>query len=54
VCLSVAKVYHEISTLNILEVLMFHRSACEAADDSLVELIDYCYRKFSNMVRKLE
>jgi len=47
-------VYHEVSTLNFLEVLLFHRSACEAADDTLVELIDYCYRKFSKMVRMLE
>lgn len=48
------QVYHEVSTLNFLEVLLFHRSACEAADDTLVELIDYCYRKFSKMVRMLE
>mmetsp|Transcript_18130 Transcript_18130/g.22647 ORF Transcript_18130/g.22647 Transcript_18130/m.22647 type:complete len:113 (+) Transcript_18130:345-683(+) len=47
-------VYHEVSTCNFLEVLLFHRSACEAADDTLVELIDYCYRKFSNLVRKCE
>ena len=33
---------------------MYHRSACEAADDTLVELIDYCYRKFANMVRKTD
>ena len=33
---------------------MYHRSACESADDTLVELIDYCYRKFANMVRKVE
>lgn len=47
-------VYHEVSTVNFLEVLLYHRSACEAADDTLVELIDYCYRKFSTMVRKCE
>ena len=33
---------------------MYHRTACEGADDTLVELIDYCYRKFSTMVRKCE
>ena len=25
---------------------MFHKDSCESAEDSLVELIDYCYRKF--------
>jgi len=33
---------------------MYHRSACEAADDTLVELIDYCYRKFASMVRRCD
>ena len=26
--------------------MLYHRTACTAADDVLVELIDYCYRKF--------
>ena len=46
--------YHEVSTVNFLEVLLFHRTACEAADDTLVELIDYCYRKFSKMTQRCE
>ena len=46
--------YHEVSTCNFIEVLLFHRTACEAADDVLVELIDYCYRKFATMVRKCD
>jgi hypothetical protein len=37
-----------------LEVLLYHRTALEAADDVLVELIDYCYRKFSVTVGKCE
>ena len=40
--------------MNFLEVLLYHRTACEAADDTLVELIDYCYRKFSAMTQKCE
>ena len=48
------QVYHEVSTVNFLEVLMYHRTACEGADDTLVELIDYCYRKFAEMARKCE
>lgn len=46
--------YHEASVLNLLEVLLYHRTACEAVDDTLVELIDYCYRKFCNLQTKLE
>ena len=37
--------YHEASLINLLEVLMFHKTSCEEADDALVELIDYCHRK---------
>ena len=40
--------------MNFLEVLLFHRTACEAADDTLVELIDYCYRKFTIMTQKCD
>lgn len=39
-------VYHEATLANLLEVLIFHKDSCESAEDSLVELIDYCYRKF--------
>ena len=39
---------------NFLEVLLFNRTACEAADDSLVELIDYCYRKFVRLIEQCE
>lgn len=43
---SYMSLYHEASVCNLLEVLLYNRSACENADDALVELIDYCYRKF--------
>ena len=36
-------IYHQAIVSNLLEILMFHRSACEEADDALVELIDFCY-----------
>ena len=39
-------VYHEASICNLLEVMLYHKTACEASEDSLVELVDYCYRKF--------
>lgn len=38
--------YHEATVTNLLEIILYHRTACENSQDSLVELIDYCYRKF--------
>lgn len=40
------QVYHEATLCNLLEIILYHRTACENSQDSLVELIDYCYRKF--------
>jgi len=39
-------IYHEATITNLLEIILYHRTACENTQDSLVELIDYCYRKF--------
>jgi len=50
--------YHEAAIVNLLEVMLYHRTACESSEDALVELIDYCYRQFcllennSNFYRK--
>lgn len=38
--------YHEASICNLLEVMLYHKTACESSEDALVEIIDYCYRKF--------
>lgn len=42
-------VYHEASVCNLLEVMLYHKTACESSEDALVELIDYCYRKFLHL-----
>ena len=44
--------YHESSVCNLLEVMMYHRTACESSEDGIVELIDYCYRLFVKMTGK--
>jgi len=44
--------YHEASICNLMEVMFYHRTACESNEDALVEVIDYCYRKFVNMTRE--
>lgn len=41
--------YHEASVCNLLEVLLFHRTAVESSEDAIVELIDYCYRKLVDL-----
>jgi len=42
---SYVPIYHEASCINLLECCMYHRTSCEAAGDSVIDLIDYCYRK---------
>ena len=32
--------------------MLYHRTATVACDDVLVELIDYCYRKFVGLTEK--
>lgn len=38
-------IYHEAAVVNMLEILMFHRDTVDSADNYILELIDYCYRK---------
>ena len=46
--------YHEATVCNLLEIILYHRTACENSQDSLLELIDYCYRKFVNLTQWAE
>ena len=46
--------YHEATIVNLMEVMLYHRTACESGEDALVELIDYCYRKFINLTAKAD
>ncbi|NWU91903.1 ZMY10 protein, partial [Upupa epops] len=39
--------YHEASIINLLETVFFHKEICESAEDSLLDLIDYCHRKLT-------
>ena len=44
-------IYHEATITNLLEVLMYHRTAVSSDEDALVELIDYCYRKLLGVTK---
>jgi len=46
-------VYHEAVVLNLLEICLYHRTAVECADNYILELIDYCYRKLSTLLLKI-
>ena len=38
--------------VNLLETTMFYRETCEATEDCVLDLIDYCYRKLSHLVSR--
>eukprot|EP01045_Picozoa_sp_COSAG04_P029083 COSAG04_NODE_4684_length_1949_cov_1.487027_2_plen_282_part_01 len=39
--------YHECTIAALLEAVLYHKGACEAGDDTLIELVDYCARKLT-------
>lgn len=41
--------YHEATICNLLEVLMYHQSVAEEGGEALTELLDYCYRKLTQL-----
>jgi len=45
--------FHEATTANLLECLFYHKNACDAADDTMVEVIDYAYRNFVWLVDEM-
>ncbi|KAJ3602298.1 hypothetical protein NHX12_030057 [Muraenolepis orangiensis] len=40
-------IHHEATVINLLETIMFHKDSCEAADDAVLDLVDYCHRKLT-------
>ncbi|KAM8917091.1 zinc finger MYND domain-containing protein 10 [Spinachia spinachia] len=40
-------IHHEATIINLLETIMYHKDSCEAADDSVLDLVDYCHRKLA-------
>uniref|UniRef100_A0A671W7S6 Zinc finger MYND domain-containing protein 10 n=1 Tax=Sparus aurata TaxID=8175 RepID=A0A671W7S6_SPAAU len=45
-------IHHEATIINLLETIMFHKDSCEAADDSVLDLVDYCHRKLTLLASK--
>uniref|UniRef100_A0ABK0LNY5 Zinc finger, MYND-type containing 10 n=1 Tax=Rattus norvegicus TaxID=10116 RepID=A0ABK0LNY5_RAT len=46
------KVHHEASIINLLETVFFHKEVCESADDTVLDLVDYCHRKLILLVAR--
>ncbi|MFT7800712.1 zinc finger MYND domain-containing protein 10 isoform X2 [Arapaima gigas] len=40
-------IHHEATIINLLETVMFHREPCEAAEELILDLVDYCHRKLT-------
>lgn len=37
---------------NLLETVMYHKEVCESAEESVIDLIDYCYRKLTALIAR--
>ncbi|KAK7915903.1 hypothetical protein WMY93_011664 [Mugilogobius chulae] len=46
-------IHHEATIINLLETILFHKDSCEAADDSVLDLVDYCHRKLTLLISKV-
>ncbi|NXL32144.1 ZMY10 protein, partial [Glaucidium brasilianum] len=44
--------HHEASIINLLETIFFHKEICESAEDSILDLIDYCHRKLTLLIAR--
>ncbi|XP_012626840.2 zinc finger MYND domain-containing protein 10 isoform X2 [Microcebus murinus] len=45
-------VHHEASIINLLETVFFHKEVCESAEDTVLDLVDYCHRKLTLLVAR--
>lgn len=39
--------FHEAALINLLEIVLFHKTALTILDEELIDLIDYCYDKLT-------
>nr|KAF6476974.1 zinc finger MYND-type containing 10 [Rousettus aegyptiacus] len=44
--------HHEASIVNLLETVFFHKEVCESAEDTVLDLVDYCHRKLTILVAR--
>lgn len=46
------KLFHEAVLCNLLEALLYHRTAVESCDEYLLDLTDYSYRYVTRLISK--
>ena len=44
-------VYNEAVICNLLDIMLFNKTAVEACEDAIIELIDYVYRKLLRLMQ---
>jgi len=37
--------YHEVTIINLLELVLYNKNACTSADEKMLDMVDYCARK---------
>ncbi|XP_077972144.1 zinc finger MYND domain-containing protein 10-like [Styela clava] len=42
--------YHEATLVTLLETVLYHKEALESAEDTVLDLLDYCYRKLTKAI----
>lgn len=45
-------IHHEASIINLLETVFFHKEVCESAEETVLDLVDYCHRKLTLLVAR--
>nr|XP_033781614.1 zinc finger MYND domain-containing protein 10 [Geotrypetes seraphini] len=45
--------HHEATIINLLETVFYHQDVCESAEDTVMDLIDYCHRKLTLLVARI-
>jgi len=44
--------FHEATVISLLETILYHKEACEAAGDCILDLADYCLRRISLLIAR--
>lgn len=44
--------FHEVTLISLLETIMFYRESCESAEDSVLDLVDFCHRQVANLIAR--
>lgn len=46
--------FHEATLVNLLETTMFFKETCESAENCIPDLLDYCYRKLTQLTARTQ